>query len=43
MACRPTAQRYFSNLFTLPDDFDWTKIYDLLRKATVDTLASVSI
>ena len=22
MECRPTAQRYFSNLFTLPDDFD---------------------
>ena len=37
MECRPTAQRYFSNLFTLPDDFDWTKIYDLPRKTTVDT------
>ena len=37
MKCRPTAQRYFSNLFTLPDDFDWTKIYDLPRKTTIDT------
>ena len=35
--CRPTAQRYFSYLFTLPGDFDWTKIYDLPRKTTVDT------
>ena len=25
MECRPTAQRCFSNLFALPDDFDWTK------------------
>ena len=37
MECRPTAQRYFSNLLMLPDDFDWTKIYDLPRKTTVDT------
>ena len=37
MECRPTAQRYFSNLLTLPDNFDWTKIYDLPRKTTVDT------
>ena len=37
MERRPTAQRYFSNLFTLPDDFDWTKIYDLPRKTTADT------
>ena len=37
MECRPTAQRYFSNLFMLPDNFDWTKIYDLPRKTTVDT------
>ena len=34
MECRPTAQRYFSNLFMLLDDFDWTKIYDLPRKTT---------
>ena len=25
MECRPIAQRCFSNLFALPDDFDWTK------------------
>ena len=37
MECRPSAQRYFSNLFTLPDDFDWTKICDLPRKTTADT------
>ena len=37
MECRPTAQRCFSNLFTLSDDFYWTKIYDLPRKTTVDT------
>ena len=37
MECRPTAQRYFSNLFMLPNYFDWTKTYDLLRKITVDT------
>ena len=41
MECRPTAQRYFSNLFTLPDDFDWTKIYNLPRKTTVDTCLQV--
>ena len=41
MECRPTAQRYFSNLFTLHDDFDWTKIYDLPRKTNVDTLLRV--
>ena len=37
MECRPIAQRYFSNLFTLHDDFEGTKIYDLPRKFTVDT------
>ena len=37
MEYRPTAQRYLSNLFTLHDDFDWTKIYDLPSKITVDT------
>ena len=37
MECRPTAQIYLSNLFTLPDGFDWTKIYDLPRKTTVGT------
>ena len=37
MECRPTAQRYFSNLFPFPVDFDWTKIYNLPRKTTVDT------
>ena len=37
MECSPAAQRYFNNLFMLPDDFDWTKIYDLPRKTTVDT------
>ena len=36
MERRPTA-RYFSNLFMLPDDFDWTKICDLPRKTIVDT------
>ena len=37
MERRLTAQRYFSNLFMLPDDFHWTKIYDLPRKTTVDS------
>ena len=41
MEGRPTAQRYFSNLFMLPDDFDGTKIYNLPRKTTVGTLLRV--
>ena len=43
MKCRPTAQRYFRNLFTLPDDFDWAKIYDLPRKTTVDACECFNI
>ena len=43
MECRPTIKRYFSNLFTLPDDFDWTKIYDLPRKTTVDNRLRVNL